>query len=320
MSNLEGSGIVTISKQGVIVSVDVNACSMFGYANPSDLVGLNVNVLMPSPYREQHQKYLELYQRTGQAKIIGKTRVVEALRKDGVVFAVDLNVSVATMLGDNVAFCGQIKPQRVMSVRLTTSLDGTVLICQNVGQLDYSMDDVLGKNVHSLVLGDGEWELAPTSTARNMWVLSGRHKRPVQASVEIRRGEVNRVPVFHVIIEVSTNENLVLILKLSEAGIIEGCPALDALVVPFLGYTKSELMGRDIKSLLVHLDTASSPFVNREVLVEGHHKDGSMVELLARLVVHQEERSFSLFLCKPVADKEVRGSIDGSYVTEQHAE
>lgn len=84
--------IITIDSQGSILSVNPSTERMFGY-NTDEMIGQNVKMLMPSPHREKHDTYLENYQRTRQARIIGIGREVEARRKDGTVFPVDLAVS-----------------------------------------------------------------------------------------------------------------------------------------------------------------------------------------------------------------------------------
>jgi two-component system, chemotaxis family, CheB/CheR fusion protein len=84
--------IITIDAHGIISSINAATERMFGYL-AADLIGQNVKTLMPSPYREQHDGYLERCRQTGEKRIIGIGREVLGRRKDGSTFPVDLAVS-----------------------------------------------------------------------------------------------------------------------------------------------------------------------------------------------------------------------------------
>ncbi|PLW83945.1 hypothetical protein CWI75_00890 [Kineobactrum sediminis] len=84
--------IVTIDGRGTINSFNLAAESIFGY-DKNEVIGRNVKMLMPNPYRDAHDSYLRNYQETGIARIIGTGREVQGQRKDGSVFPMDLGIS-----------------------------------------------------------------------------------------------------------------------------------------------------------------------------------------------------------------------------------
>jgi PAS domain S-box-containing protein len=84
--------IITIDGRGTILSVNPATVRLFGYA-ADEMIGHNVKMLMPSPYQEEHDGYLARYLKTGEKRIIGIGREVQALRKDGTIFPVELAVS-----------------------------------------------------------------------------------------------------------------------------------------------------------------------------------------------------------------------------------
>ncbi|MGC9952746.1 MAG: PAS domain S-box protein [Rhizomicrobium sp.] len=97
-------GIMVIDERA-IVQIYNNACERLFQYRAEEIVGQNVKMLMPAPYRDEHDSYLDRYKRTGQARIIGIGREVQGRRKDGSVFPMLLSVG-AGRLGSKPIFVG----------------------------------------------------------------------------------------------------------------------------------------------------------------------------------------------------------------------
>jgi PAS domain S-box-containing protein len=84
--------IITIDEHGIVEIANPAVERLFGYA-PSELIGRNVSVLMPSPHRENHDEYISRYVNGGEAHVIGIGRELEGCRRDGTLFPMELALS-----------------------------------------------------------------------------------------------------------------------------------------------------------------------------------------------------------------------------------
>jgi two-component system sensor kinase FixL len=83
--------MIVIGERGIIQSFSVAAERLFGY-RAAEAIGQNIKIMMPAPYRDEHDGYLARYIRTNEPRIIGVGRVVVGQRKDGSTFPMELAV------------------------------------------------------------------------------------------------------------------------------------------------------------------------------------------------------------------------------------
>ena len=100
-------GVMIINANGSVQEYNPACEQLFGY-RADEVIGQNVKMLMPPPYREEHDEYLHRYRATGNKRIIGIGREVEGRRKDGTTFPMELSVGEARPGGKQV-FVGIIR-------------------------------------------------------------------------------------------------------------------------------------------------------------------------------------------------------------------
>ena len=90
--NNAAAGLITIDHAGTLRSLNQAAEQMFGYAS-KDVLGQNIRILMPRPYRREHDRFIRRYLQSGEKRAIGIEQQVKGRRKNGEVFPIWLAVS-----------------------------------------------------------------------------------------------------------------------------------------------------------------------------------------------------------------------------------
>jgi PAS domain S-box-containing protein len=144
--NTTVDGIIVIDMKGVIEAFNRGAERLFGFP-ASEVIGRNVNMLMPSPYHEEHDGYLKRYVATGLAKIIGIGRQVTGRRRDGSTFPLHLSVG-EMVIGGERKFTGMLH-DLTERVRLEDQLRASEARWRAV--IDSAVDGIMVIDVHGRV-------------------------------------------------------------------------------------------------------------------------------------------------------------------------
>ena len=139
-------GIIVIDGHGRIEAFNRGAERLFGYPE-SDVLGRNVKMLMPSPYHDEHDAYLDHYLHTGVARIIGTGREVTGLRRDGSTFPLHLSVGEMSIKGER-RFTGMLH-DLTRRVRLEDELRASEARWRSV--IDSAVDGIVVIDAHGCI-------------------------------------------------------------------------------------------------------------------------------------------------------------------------
>jgi two-component system sensor kinase FixL len=184
--------IIVIDHRGRVEQFSLSAERVFGY-QAAEVVGRNVSMLMPEPYRAEHDGYLERYNATREARIIGIGREVRAQRKDGTVFPCELAVGqVAQAVPPRfIGFIRDITLRKQAEERLKRS-ESELRLAQelaNLGNyvlhLDHSEPDYYSPQLHRILRLAAIDDTLPLTTLLRLWVHPGDREKLDEALAEL---------------------------------------------------------------------------------------------------------------------------------------
>lgn len=217
MINASTSAMFQIDHTGVILTVNSSASQVFGWTE-SEFLGANISMIVGNEHAAKHDSYLKRYLETGEKRVMGKQRQLNARRKDGSEIPIELSLT-EVMTPEGRTFCGfvrdisQLNQQAdISSGLIDASLDPMFLIdsrglimmvnqaaCTHFG---WDRDEFLNSNIKIIV--GGEHTKAHDSYLRNYIetgksgvigrrrVLPGRRKDGTEFPIELAVVEVKR--------------------------------------------------------------------------------------------------------------------------------
>lgn len=144
------TAMITVDRNGKVHYVEKGFSEIFGWQE-NEILGTSINKIVPFPYVQHHDSYLQHYKGSQESNVVGHTRVVQAKHKDGKIFPVHLTIS--EIQSNNPLFVAII--ERVSSKPITLSIhpSGAIISSSNDLQtlLGYKLGEIAGKNVELII-------------------------------------------------------------------------------------------------------------------------------------------------------------------------
>jgi PAS domain S-box-containing protein len=196
--------IVSIDRNGRITLFNRAAEEIFGYT-AAEALGASVAILMPSPFAEEHDRYIRAYEATGVKRAIGRIREVTGKRKNGELFPVELSVSEAR-LGEEVVYVAilrdaterrrmeeALRRERDFAERLIEAARTIVLVLDPAGRIvrfNRFFEDLAGTRLEEVRGADWFETFLPEAAREAARRFFRDHAQELPAREAAERGEV----------------------------------------------------------------------------------------------------------------------------------
>eukprot|EP00899_Mesostigma_viride_P022427 jgi/Mesvir1/3369/Mv17243-RA.2 len=302
--------MITIDETGTILSASYLCSEMFGFS-AEELIGNNVNMLMPEPYKSVHDQYILRYINTNVPHIIGTSRVVEGQHKNGSTFPFRLSVS-AVDVDDVRLFVGLIEKVKESFARVVIDQRGIILAVnrQFVQIFQYTPDEIVGRNVDTIMPSRyahrhdqflQNYQLTGRAKSigktRNMeGQAKNGHIFPI--SLRVQEEERGGEKVYTAEIQDMETAELAGVLTCDSAGVVRSC---NKALLELSGLkSQDQIVGKNISMLMPSLNVETLSLRDSATFgrmqIQMRHADGSMLHasVEAHEFVIDDERVFSL--------------------------
>ena len=160
--------IITINSVGMIQTINRSAERLFGYSH-AEMIGQNVSIFMPSPYREEHDGYIERYLKTGQKRILDSVRELVGRRKDGSLFPIELSITEVDHLQVFTGIVHDISDRKQLQAHILQ------IVADEQRRIGQELHDGIGQELTGLALHAGTLvELLDSIPPGSPWQETGR--------------------------------------------------------------------------------------------------------------------------------------------------
>ncbi|KAL6754986.1 hypothetical protein V8C86DRAFT_270236 [Haematococcus lacustris] len=160
--NDDTKGIIIMGANCLIRMINDAACELVGYQYKSELMGKNINAIVPPPFSRNHNNYVRNYIQTGQSKVLDKLREFVVLHKERYVRPISVFVTKVSGIGEDSVFMGVFQPIHIPpnTAVLWVLMSGQVLSCDITftDWTGYKQEDLTGKPITEMVQQPEELE------------------------------------------------------------------------------------------------------------------------------------------------------------------